>query len=397
MSNILLSVILPARTEFPNIVHTCHNILSIYEADGFDPKTIQLIIVDNCSTDNDNWPQRGVKGTTTYLMPRGIYWSGMLKVIYDPIAGNHSARNKGVQIAQGKYLFFSDSHMSYKPGFFKYGLQTLEETQGLVHGVIAWMGAYPTKQNDGKAHGLGHQYSLKLGEEIKGTWAPYAPSTTDWFYIAAQGHCSLFAIKDQFIKFGGYPKVHRTYGGGEFYIDTKWWMFGSQVVVDPRCIGYHLASSRGYTYHHDDYIENVLGMAYSLGMDDWRERAYINWLRHGRKEVLEAIDARNKKEYQSEREFIDKRKKKTFNQVILEKPWDKLNDKKFGKHISGFTIFHDSWLELLKQAPDYVKDAYRNSKYQKELEKFINENLSESVYKRKEPIWSFDETGKCLI
>src|SRR3990167_3262818 len=164
---LLLSVIIPARNEFPNIVHTIHSILNCWEADGFKPEDIEIIVVNNCSTDyNDpkfDWSKPGDRGTTEHLMPRGIYYSQTLRVLYDPIAGNHSARNKGVRMARGKYVFFSDAHMSYKPGTFKFGLQACEESGGLVHCGIAWMGGYPPRDSS-----VGMQYTIKLGEEWKG-------------------------------------------------------------------------------------------------------------------------------------------------------------------------------------------------------------------------------------
>src|SRR3990167_1465316 len=281
--DLLLSVIIPARQEFPNIVHTFHSIMNCIEADGIDPKEVEIIIVNNTSEPwNDpkfDWTKPGDRGTVEYLMPRGGYWSRTLRVMYDPIAGNHSARNKGARIARGKYLFFSDAHMSYKPGAFKYGLKACEESGGLVHMAIAWMGGYPIHDS-----GIGMQYTIKLGEEWKGTWANYRPWSDKWFYIAAQGHCSVFCNRKQFLNYGGYPDVHRTYGGGEFFTNMLWWMYGSTVAVEPRAIGYHLASSRGYSYTHDDYINNVLNCSYALGCDDWRERTYINYVRRCRKD-----------------------------------------------------------------------------------------------------------------
>ena len=398
MESKLLSVVIPARNEFPNIVHTVHSILNCWEADGFDPKDIEIIIVDNGSREWEDpiWDKSkpATRGTTTYLMPRGIYWARTLRVLYDPICGNHSARNKGARIARGKYVFFSDGHMSYRPGFFKYSIQACEETGGLVHGVIAWMGAYPPSPT-----GLGYQYTIKLGEEIKGTWGNYLSTQDKWFYIAAQGHCSVMANRKQFLDFGGYPDIHRTYGGGEFYVDMKWWMFGSTVVCEPRAIGYHLASGRGYTYDHNDYIENVLGVSYALGMDDWRERASINWMRRGRKETIDAIMERNEREYADDRIFIQQRRVHTFNDIIKDMPWNRMNKELYGRESGYMTIFHDTWINLLKEAPDRVKDVYRNSKYQRELEKFIEENLVKYIYKRdpKNPIRSFDDNGECLI
>src|SRR3990167_3501587 len=382
--DIILSVIIPARNEFPNIVHTFYSIMHCVEADGIDPAQVEIIIVNNCSEDwNDpkyDWTKPGDRGTTAHLMPRGAYWGRNLRVLYDPIPGNHPARTKGAKIARGKYLFFSDAHMSYRPGCFKYGLDTIQKTKGIVHFAINWMGAYPPHEG-----GTGTQYTIKLGEEIKGTWANYRPWDNDFFYIFGLGHCSVLVERKQFLEFGGYNEFGRTYGGGEFFVNALWWMMGSNVVVDPRCIGYHLASSRGYSYHHDNYIENVLGIAYALGMDDWRERTYINYLRRGRKEVLDKIMERNEKEYAERMQKIEKERKKTFNEVLVERPWDQMNMEKGGAKNSSLLIFHNTWLALLKEAPEYVKEAYRNSKYQIQLDKFIKEKLWDYVYKKDDP------------
>lgn len=397
---LLLSVIIPARNEFPNIVHTCYSIWNCWEADGFDHKDMEIIIVDNCSNEQGNerydWTKPGDKGTTAYLMMRGAYYGQKIRVIYDPIAGNHSARNKGAEIAKGKYLFFSDAHMAYKIGFFKNMLKTIDETGGLFHGAIAWMGAYPSETNEGEKYGVGLGYTIKLGEEIKGTWNNYhltypdGKLVKDWWYIPALGHCSVGVLRKQFHDFGGYPKVHRTYGGGEFYLNMKWWMFGSSVATHPNAIGYHLASSRGYSYNHDDYIHNVLNIGWALSMDEWVERAYLNWLRRGRKEVMDKMMKEAKKEMEEDRGFIASKRKKTFNEVIVERPWDRLNQEKYGNfcksrnqiNSASLSVFHDSWLTLLRQSPQYVQDIYDNSKLQKELEDFINTHLGQYVYKR---------------
>lgn len=368
-----LSVIFPARNEFPNLVHSIYSVLHAWEADGYDPDALEIIVVDNCSNDDLEPSKRGTAGTTSYLEGRSLYYNARMKILRDPIAGNHSARNKGAEIARGKYLFFSDAHMAYRPGFFREMIRTIDESDGLFHGGIAWMGAYPPAIG-----AVGFSYTIKLGEEWKGTWNPYY-LTDDWWAIPSQGHCSVGVKRDQFMKFGGYPKTHRTYGGGEFYIDMKWWMLGSKVVMNPKCIGYHLSSGRGYSYHHDNYVENVLGASYALECDDWRERTYINQLRKGKKHVLDAMMARNEVEYKTDRQFIAKHKVKTFNDLLVERPWDKFNEEKHGKSNGAMTIFHYTWMQLLLQSPQAL-DAYRNSKHQKGLEKFIEDNLEEYIY-----------------
>lgn len=380
--DLLLSVVIPARNEFPNVMHTVHSILNCWEADGYAQDQIEIIIVNNCSdersTDQRYFDHPVDYGTTTCLEGRGIYYTGTVRTYYDPIAGNHSARNKGARIARGKYVFFSDAHMSYKPGTFKYLMQAVDESGGMVHATIAWMGTYPPHSSTS-----GYQYTIKLGEEIKGTWANYLVGNgKDWFYIFGSGHCSVMCNRKQFLAFGGYPDIHRTYGGGEFYTNAKWWMFGSSVAVHPLAIGYHLKSYRGYNWNHDDYIHNVLNVSYALGMDDWRERAYINWMRRGRKEVLDRMMEEGEREMKSDREWVDSHRLKSFNDILVERPWDKLNKERLGSSNSSMLIFHDSWLNLLKEAPQYVVDAYKNSKYQRSLEEFINSKLAQYVYKR---------------
>ena len=372
----LISVVIPARNEFPQIVFTIYSIIADLES-FLTPQDFEIIVCVNCNNDwyNIEKDRRGTQGTIDYLLGRSIYFNRILKVIYDPIAGNHSTRNKGAKMARGKYLFFSDAHMAYAPGFFKRMIRAIDETDGIVHGAIGWLGGYPPKDQD-----FGYQYTMKLGEEIKGTWANYK-LCDDYFYIPLQGHCCLGVKRDQFLKFGGYPEFHRCYGGGEFYLDLKWWMFGSKVSVDPQAKAYHLCSGRGYSYNYNDYISNVLAIGWAMGMDDWAERSYINWCRKGNLEEMKRLWERAKKETQKDRAFIHKYRVKTFNELLVERPWDKLNDERYGKHNSSMLIFHESWLEnFIKGTP--AEELYNNSETQKQLEKFINENLSDYVYKR---------------
>jgi len=366
----LVSVVIPCRNEFPQVVFTVQSIINDLET-FLKPAEFEIIIMNNCPSD-EIYPRRALGGSVDYLSTRGMYWNRMLRFAYDPIAGNHSTRNKGAMLARGKYIFFSDAHMSYRRGFFKEMIKTIDETGGMAHGTIAWLGAFPPGLS------MGYQYTMKLGEEIKGTWNNYKLSD-DPFFIPLQGHCCLGCKREQFIEFDGYPDYHRCYGGGEFYMDMKWWLFGSNVSVVPKAIGYHLCAPRGYSYHHDDYIHNVMAIGIALGADMWAERAYINWCKKGRKEVVDKLWEDAKKETKEDREFILGKAKTTFNQILLDRPWDKLNDKKHGRHNASMLIYHPTWLPGIKGTP--AEKMYNESELQKELEKFIWTELKDYVYK----------------
>lgn len=371
-----VSVVISARNEFPNIVHTVHSILNDLET-FLQPNDYEILIVDNCSDDSDP-RHRAISGTVDFLRSRGMYSNRVLKIIYDPIAGNVSARNKGVAVAQGEYVFFSDAHMSYGIGTFKRLMQTIDESGGIVHPAVAWMGSYPPSK--------GYQYSWKLGEEFKGTWNNYLVGKgDDWFYVPAMGHCCLGMKREQFLKFRGYPDFLRCYGGGEVFLDSKWWMMGSSVVTEPRVSVYHLSASRGYSYVHDDYIHNVFHSALVLGADAWAERTYLNYLRKNRKEVLDRMWKEAWKEAQPQRDFLMENSVMRFDDMLVRRPWDEMNMKKFGGSNSGMLIYHWTELELLKQSST-AKVAYLESKLQQGLGEFIEKNLSGNVYRHNESI-----------
>lgn len=381
MNKPLLTIGIPIRNEFPSVTHTVHSILNSLETDNIQPKDVEIILADNCSTDRKTEKgHRGTGGSIDYLRTRGMYWNRVLRTMYYPLAGNHTVRNRIAEMARGKYIFFSDAHMSYCPHYFSEFMRTVDESDGIVHGVLDWIGAYPPSKG-----GLG--YTIKLGDDIRGTWNGYrirdreGNIVEDWLYVPALGHCSLGMLREQFLDFGGYQEHHRCYGGGEFYLNMKWWMFGKTCAVNPKMVGYHLSSGRGYSYNHDDYKYNVFQIGYALGMDEWVERAYLNWLRSGRKEVLDKKLKEAWDNSQKDREFINSRKVKSFNDVLLERPWEKLNIEKWGHGLPQLQLFHNSWIDLMKTAPDYCKEAYRKSELQPKLDKFIREKLWAYVYK----------------
>ena len=368
-----ISIVISSRNEFPNIVHTCHSIWNSLESDGFKPEDSEIILVDNNSDDSD--PVRtATNGTSDFLICRGAFANRRLKVLYDPIAGNVTARNKGAEIAKGEYLFFSDSHMSYGPGTFKRLMQTIDECGGIVHPAVAWMGSYPPSK------GMG--YSLKAGETgIKGTWNNLIVGKgDDWFYVPGMGHCCLGMKRELFQKMKGYPTHLRCYGGGELYGSALSYLLGYCTVTEPRVNVYHLSAGRGYSYQNADYIHNVFLSCLILGADDWAERGYLNNLRKGNPETLNKLWKQAEAECQEQKEFVKKNKIMTFNEMLERRPWDEMNMKKHGTTNSGLLVFHPTWIEECKTAPEYMKEAYRNSKHQKELEKFIVDKLWNFVY-----------------
>ena len=376
----LISFLLPSRNEFPQIVFTIYSIIHAMEADGFTEKDFELIIGNN-NSDDRKWPQQATGGTSDFFVHRGMYAKNIVRIFYDPIAGNHKVTNHLARIARGKYIFRSDAHMAYQPGFFSRWMQTVEESKGVVHTGIHWMGTYPSELRT-----LGIAYTLKFGEEFKGTWNGYhLTGGKDWFYIPMQGHAGFGMLREQFLAMRGYHPMIRAYGGGEIYLDMKAWMLGIPVVAEPRCVSYHLSAGRGYSYDHDDYIHNVLLVGLSLGADMWVERAKINWLRRGRREVVEHLWDLAVQESKEDRAWFKRWAKKkgpvtSFDQLMIDRPWEKLNDQKHGQHIESLLVYQPTFERLLEEG-SYAKQVYDASPLQKKFKEFVYEHLPKYIYK----------------
>lgn len=362
-----VSVIISARDEFPNILHTVHAIINDLET-FLTRDEFEIIIVDNGSKNPDSW---------RFLAERGLFYHRTVRIIRDPVMGNVTARNKGVAMATGEYIFFSDAHMSYRIGSFRAMVDVLERVGGIVHPSVQWMGGYDPS-------GRSYQYSIKIGEKIWGTWNNLQPSSDNPFYIPVSGHCCLGVRREEFIRLGQYHPFFRCYGGGELYLDLKWWMLGSTVMCVPQAVGYHLSAGRGYSYIQDDFIHNMMLLSFSLGADALAERIYLRYLNKAG-----VNDDRLLNLYKQARaESLDDAQNMVPNaalslyDLITVRPWDALNDRLHGKSSSGILVYDRTWIDDPNTGlKGLARELYDASPLQRELENRIASEWGHLVYK----------------
>ena len=390
MSN-RVSVIISARNEFPQICMTVDNFMLNMAESGIHEW--EIIIADNGSVDNTTkfwqyaWAEAIAKNSRIQVKKelqystRGLVTDGRIRFIYDPVFSNVGARHKAVKYARYENIIFADAHISLKPGTIKYVLETLNIHQGIVHVPVAWMGSSIYRPR------AGMQYSYKIGEKIWGTWN-YAQVSEQPFFIPVSGHCFLAVKKKQYEDFGGYDTHQRVYGGGENYLDTLYWLLGSNVMCDPRGLVFHLSAGRGYSYDTNSLIHNMILTAYTLGGNKWSERILLTYLNKPGvdKEYLKEIYDLTLKEGQEKRDLIASRQITNLDDLLkIEAPhdcdgscrgrkyqgvsnharrvWDIKNDEVHGKHLSFVQIF-DKWLEALTD-PEAI-EFFKNSPYQQE-------------------------------
>lgn len=389
MSTQGVSIIISARNEEKTLPLTIGNLMLDCWQAGID---FEFIIADNGSSDNTSsfwkfaWNDAYAKNSTTQVMrelrysPRGMVAEGKVRFVYDPIFSNVGARHKAVEYAKFPNILFADAHILVKPNSIKYVLETLDTYGGIVHAPVAWLGASMDHPHPGM------QYTYKVGEKIWGTWNYATVENDKPFFIPVSGHCFIAVKKQQYNDFGGYDVNQRVYGGGENYLDTLYWLLGSNVMVDPRALVFHLSAGRGYSYDVNSLIHNMILTAYTLGGYKWAERIYVTYLdKPGTDlETLNSLFNEAITEGQEKRDLISSRQVMQFEDVLaIGKPhdcdgkcrgekyigtanharriWDIKNDELHGHHLS-FVQVYDDWLERLRT--DVARDFIRNSPHQ---------------------------------
>lgn len=330
INDIGVSVIIGARDEYPQVGMTIANLMENMYASGITKW--EIILMDNGSEDETSrffaWKpvNKGTGGTYAHLgsrwayeySPRGLVYEDRLRIFFDPVFSNVGTRNRGVEKARYKLIIFSDAHIIVRKDAVYNICETLLKYGGVVHGAISWMGA----SCDNPQAGL--QYSYKVGEKIWGTWNKAKVADTP-FYIPLCGHAFMGVLKDEFVKFRGYPQAQRVYGGGEPYLDTKYWMVGSTSMMDPRALVYHLSAGRGYSWNNADLIYNMLLVSYILGGETWIDRIYITYLnKHGTNApFMKFLYEQARNDGQEDKDWLDKNKIMTFEELLaLDKPND---------------------------------------------------------------------------
>lgn len=269
-----VSIIIGARNEYPQIAMTICSLMEDMYSSGIN--RWEIIIMDNGSEDETSrffaWAPESKLGRWQYkYSPRGLVSEGRLRIFYDPVFSNVGTRNRGLVKARYENVIFSDAHQIVRQGTVFNVIATLIKHGGIVHAPIAWMGA------SAENHSAGYQYTYKVGEKIWGTWNK-TKVADEAFAIPICGHAFIAVKKDEFIRLGGYPRAQRVYGGGEPYLDTKYWMCGSTSLMEPNALVYHLSAGRGYNWHNNDLIHNMFLVSYILGGEKWADRILITYL-----------------------------------------------------------------------------------------------------------------------
>lgn len=342
-----VSIIIGSRNEEKTLPMTVCHLAEECQATGITK--YEIIVQDNGSEDETSrffaWKPVEKSGFWKYqYSPRGMVYEGKLRIFFDPVLSNVGTRNKGARHAKYQNLIFADAHIITRIGTIISSLSALNTYGGIIHAPVSWMGSSSEHPEPS------YQYSYKVGEKIWGTWNRLCLASTP-FYIPLSGHCWLAVKREEFLAKQGYPFAQRVYGGGEPYLDTKWWMTGGTAMCDPGSLVYHLSAGRGYNWHNDDLIHNMFLVSYILGGKKWADRILITYLNKPgvNPDWIRQLYEESLAEGQGDKDWLDANKIMTFEQMLALgepedrtdgltgrphalRPWDRKNEELHHKH-----------------------------------------------------------------
>lgn len=259
-----LSIIIPFAQENPQVAFT---IQAIY-CELRDRCDFEIIAIDNHCTELD----QQIKLQNKERDDGGKYLSSLanadrpwLKYIaYDEKLSHWNAKNAGVALSDGEFLWFVDAHCIPSQGtllrMFNHYSAFWQNINGTLHLPLSYMLEKP---------GLELQYKL-VTEPQKGVWAytfsRYTGNPGDnehndryagWHYrVPCMSTCGMMMHRSIFYKLGGWPHELGIYGGGEHFINFCLAVMGMTVNIYPALPLYHYAAPRGYHWNYGDYHRN---------------------------------------------------------------------------------------------------------------------------------------------
>lgn len=310
-----VSVVLGVRNEYPVILGTIYSFMEELEFWGYE---WEFVIVNNLSTDNCH----------DILMDKFRRWykSGQLKLVtYDEKPANVTVRNIGAREATGDVVFVGDGHLSITIGTLHGMIQGWVERGGLWHSAIQIWGdlkeiktyGYDLKLHERFWGNLCRGVPLEVAENPK---ARYSAPRVPYYRVPMASHCLVMAGREEYLEKGGYSEHFTCYGGGEPYLDLKWWLYGGEVWIYADGLVRHafgtnaqwkkvpkdktirsavhkkdrtqsrelkageeyLHYSRGYAWTNDWFQQNFMMSAYLIGGYRWLQKMYGMYL-EGRK------------------------------------------------------------------------------------------------------------------
>jgi glycosyltransferase involved in cell wall biosynthesis len=288
----MLSIIIPCRGE-ANLLWFTLQSLAFDDLDD-----VEIIVVDN--------------GPSDEVMRVCLEFGHPVRYVADvAVQSPYYPRNVGASVAKGEWLLFLDAHVLLNPG----AIDTIKSR--ICPGAVLDGACYPPLSMVHFPVGFRNQktwyghYKLTLAKNFWGEWGPTSKGVltgrSGTYPIGASGIWAFLTRKADWEAVGGFNPNFTGYGGGEVYLQLKYWRMGGQVLLDPAIWGVHWSAPRTYAANWRDRIRNVgIGGTAVVGPSFWKRfedglvAHYVSkgvvdaeartWLREGTNLGLEEAD-----------------------------------------------------------------------------------------------------------
>ena len=220
-----ISVIIPTCNRLDLLKRTLESL----EKQSVDSKILQVIIVDDASTD----------GTMGYLENYKSRYSTEI-VLFPKNRGRSATRNAGEKKATGRILLFIDGDMEFGPDLIKGHLLKHSSKKLVILGRVLYEESLPYR---------GYQRYIQTRGANK---LPYGKPLPGRYFLS--GHVSMPSTIFQTV--GGYDEEFQAHGGEDLDLGMRIVKKGYTIVFEPDLVMKHL---------HIRHLNQVLNLAFEYG------------------------------------------------------------------------------------------------------------------------------------
>ena len=343
-----LSVLLPFCNEMPQVAFTAQALVE--ELEGFCD--YEILLIDNRSDDKmtittgegsgvvagKNWfpegHEPGPPAPRTYpAFSRNYFINAKRKINtylfragkiryeqYDDKLGHWNAKNRGIELSTGKFLFFLDAHCIMKRDSVRKMVEFLrnppDDKVGGVHAYINYMLDSKCLEYRVQTKFFGYQFCScqKDIDVVKGKRKP--KMKTEPYKVCVMSTCGMMCPRTVIEELGGWNPEFGIYGGGESYMNWKQSTCGYAHWILPQAWCWHYADKRGYSWNYTDKMRNGMIAAYCVGGDKWLDQQIEAFSKKGNRSIVEQVGENVRTTCAEDRAFIESKQTMTFDEYM---------------------------------------------------------------------------------
>jgi glycosyltransferase involved in cell wall biosynthesis len=331
----LLSIIISNRNDTAMLSVTVNSCIEELRPLGLE--RCEIVICDNSDGE--------IYNVIENFLPSGYIRDGLIRVIRQDFPCLFTARETAIEQSSGEFVSCLDSHMIVGSNMFvdlvNFMISESDNSKlGFAHAPLRW--AHHHERNsvhdrDMSVNELG-DWGKRADKECKITWKgmPWI-CRREWFLNRDSGLNGYGALRDHRI----------SWGGGDMHIGIKPWLLGFENWAVPTFPAIHIGpfpkvngnknnpakcdvtATGGYKYRlygasgNYPHAFGFLVSCYVLGGEDMMDRnkkILIN--RFGKYVDVNKWWDKAKELGQREKDWLDSRKKFTFQELLNRRPWD---------------------------------------------------------------------------